>query len=89
MTFSLLNHITAPLTAEELDSLADESGTVTVTVLADFGSLVSNDFETNLDWFSELVTGGVSLTDISFELTGADADGDALVKVTGTVDFSD
>lgn len=85
MTFSLFNHITAPLNSDQLAASQDENGFVTVTVTADFGALVSNDYETNLDWFSELVTGTVSMSDISFELTGVNDAGEAFIKITGDV----
>lgn len=83
----MTDYITKPFTVHELHAAVDEHDCITTVIKVDWGTLVSNDFEQNLDMFSEAVIGDTLLTDVSYELVGVHEDGSALVRVTGEVSF--
>lgn len=77
-------YVVVPLTADEMDAIADEMGYVTVCVPVALDEVAETDYEGYLDMLDDLVCGyNATLMDICFSATDVDAEtGEVIVKVT-------
>ena len=81
-------YVVEPLTADEMDAIADEMGYVTVCVPVALDEVAETDYEGYLDMLDDRVCGyNATLMDICFSAADIDVEtGEVIVKVTAAYD---